>query len=141
MLSFLRRKSYEDKAIDQVKVILIEALGEREGGTCHGAFSAVMYQETVSGAFSPDVIEFYKRSGLTHEEAALSMLDGCVTNLKAATEFEQGSGALAEVIKGMERTIDLVMRKRPSRVLPRNGKFAQGAEAAGLDRFFRQTRP
>jgi len=87
----------------------------------------------------------YRKLGLTFEEAALSLIDGTVTQMKLALsvgkpdkELEQ---SLTRVVGFLETVIDKAFAQKPSRFLPRNGEAARRAEESGLDRFFKDTSP
>jgi hypothetical protein len=87
----------------------------------------------------------YRKLGLTLDEAALSLIDGTVTQMKLGLDVSKPEPefkeTLSRVVGSLETVIDKAFLKYSGRIFPRNGQAAQRAEASGLDKFLKDTIP
>jgi hypothetical protein len=135
---FFSSRVYGNRAIFRVEKLVGEFLKDEDFRTCMEVFATV--NSTLSEEKALDVkaiFRTYRKSGLSIDDAALSFLDGTITTLKKLAA-RRPSPESDRAISLMESVVDGVMFKRPGRILPRNGRFAKAAEAAGLAAFLKE---
>jgi hypothetical protein len=82
------------------------------------------------------IFKQYRKIGFSVDEAAISVIDGTVSALKEAAKRHDAEEA-GRPIALLEALIDSAVRL-PTRILPRNGKFADAAEKSGFSKFFKE---
>jgi hypothetical protein len=139
---FFRQRRYNSDVTNEVNALMKAHLGADVGSELASAVFFFAFEQEKSGTFNVEnMMKSYRKSGLSTEEAAVSLIDGGVTFLKAARDLALREGRevpqmIENYINKSELVIDCWM-KSPRRIMPRNGKFAQTAARTGLDKYFR----
>ena len=131
------KKDYLGTALAQIDELMLSTLGYDRGSECAHLFALHLEHQVADGHLSKEVLMRFMANDLSPKDVGLSILDECVSALKAvAAQREADSGALA-FISDFEKVIDQRMKTDPGRILPRNGHFAEAADAVGLDKWFK----
>lgn len=139
---FNKKQKRHDIIFQEIDRMCCESIGSDKGPVAAmTAIETTKYLEE-KGAFSIDeLLDIYERSRLSHRDIALSFIDGAASHLKnpfgmsqERLSFDQKK-LLNENLMLLEAVIDAVMRKNPGKILPRNGRFAEAAEKAGMDKW------
>jgi hypothetical protein len=89
-----------------------------------------------SGLDLKAIFKQYRKIGFSVDDAAISLIDGTVSALKEASKRHDTKEA-GRPIALLEALIDSAVRL-PTKLLPRNGKFANAAEKSGFAKFFKE---
>ena len=121
MIGWYQKRKFESDILETFQRRLVEIHGSDFGGECAGCCATVILNARDYGEIPPDLIDEYRKSGLSVEEAALAFVDLSITLMKRFAPNALEDPDVIRVVQGLEKAVDKMFLDRPGMIVPENG--------------------
>ena len=140
ILDFFANRVYGNKSIQRMQQLFVEPLGDQKGNETCAAMATIMRADLKQQGMKVDALmKAYRKKGLSHDEAAISAIDGTVGSMRRMAqhmvamrqsgrkvEADQERG-LNNIIASCEKVLDGWAKAGHRRIVPRHGRFGEAA--------------
>ena len=116
-----KRKKFEKAVDEEIIVALMTHLEREDAVEAYKAFRTTVQRSEQMNRMPSDLVEKFRKAGLSAHEAAMSHLDASVTEVKAWAVEVGMRPEIQKVVALIENCIDKMFLAQPTSIVPRNG--------------------
>jgi hypothetical protein len=121
MIGSYQKRKFEADVLETFEKRLLEIHGLEFGGECAGCCATVILNAREYGQIPEDLIDEYRKSGLSVDEAALAFVDLSISLMKRFAPNALEEPEVIRVLEGLEKAVDKMFLDKPGMIVPENG--------------------